>query len=199
MPALAHPPLPSVASSEAMASSVMPLSFDALVNDAGLTQASELASSARRAVDSAMAAADQFALKGEHRGVNLQFSFSGVDVAVRVEMRRDGVHTTFLTDSPEMRSALAQEWQSVVSTQPMERSPRLAEPVFTSNPAGSSTSTDAGASQQRESHARQSQGESGNTFAPSSSSRASEAVASGEPVRVRSVRPDTTRHLDAVA
>jgi hypothetical protein len=56
-----------------------------------------------------------------------------------VELKEGTVHTTFRTESTELRTALAQEWQSVV--QPAgAREIRLAEPVFSSSPAGGAES-----------------------------------------------------------
>jgi hypothetical protein len=116
------------------------------------SQAGSSVSAARRAVESAIAIAEHFT-GAEHRGVNLQFSVSGVDLAVRVELRGDAVHTTFRTDSPELRAALAHEWQ-VVNSQSSERPVRLADPVFASNSNGSATQSDTHSSQQRESASR---------------------------------------------
>lgn len=198
MPALAQPmPLPT-AETEPLALPVGPLTFESLVNEAGV-QTSESSGSARRAVESVMAVIDHLA-QGTRRGVNLQFSVSGTDVAVRVEMRHDGVHTTFQTDSPELRMALAQEWHAVVATQSADRAQRLAEPVFTSTSAGGPTSADAGASQQRESGARQSQWETATNPAPPASLRSS----SSTPAAAASTAPHlvphaTARHLHTFA
>jgi epidermal growth factor receptor substrate 15 len=185
-----------IAEPEAMSFSAEPLTFDALVEEAA--QGVEHTNSARKAVDVAMSLLDQ-AGKGTQRGVNLQFSVSGVDVAVRVEMRDDQVHTTFRTDSPELRAALAQEWQTVVSTHSADRSQKLADPVFTSTANSGSTSGDSGASQQRESSTRQSQWENSSAFARSGAAQTADAAHPAESLHVRSSRPETTRHLDAVA
>lgn len=185
-----------IAEPEAMPLSAVPLTFDAMVEEAA--QAVEYSGSARKAVDAAMSLLDQSA-KGTQRSVNLQFSVSGVDVAVRVEMRDDQVHTTFRTDSPEIRAALAQEWQTVVSTQSADRSQKLADPVFTSSANAGATSGDAGASQQREPSTRHGQWENTHGFASSFAARGSEAASSAESQPGRAVRPETTRHLDAVA
>ncbi len=112
-----------------------------------------LVQAARRSVESALAVAEQFAT-GDKRAVMLQFSVSGVDLGVRVELRGDGVHTTFRTDSPELRAALAQEWQTVAGGQGSERSARFADPVFTSASQGNAQHGD-GSADQRGSHPRQ--------------------------------------------
>jgi hypothetical protein len=69
-----------------------------------------------------------------HGAVDLQFHVGDQQLALRVELRDGTVHTTFRTDSSELRSALSQEWQSMV--QPASgREVRLADPVFSSGPA----------------------------------------------------------------
>ncbi|WP_148217976.1 hypothetical protein [Opitutus terrae] len=199
MPALAHPTPSVFAENDSMSFAAAPLTFDSLVQDAAETTAHSLTSSARRAVDSAMAVVDHFA-HGTQRGVNLQFSISGVDVAVRVEMRPDGVHTTFRTDSPELCNALAQEWQSVVNTQPTDRSQRLADPVFTSTSAGGPASGEHGASQQRESGTPQSQWEKATAFAPPAVARArTDAPLTAAAAGPRHAPHGTARHLSVLA
>jgi hypothetical protein len=69
---------------------------------------------------------------------------------------RDGAgHATFRTDSNELRSALAHEWQAVSAETP-DHPLRLAEPVFAARD-GSGFGSPAGdtAAQQREPGARQ--------------------------------------------
>lgn len=116
----------------------------------------EVAQAARRSVASAIAVAEHFGT-GDKRAVTLQFSVSGVDLGVRVELRDSGIHTTFRTDSPELRNALAREWQAVTSTQLPDRSSRMADPVFASASSGSSTQGDAGSADQRGAHSREGQ------------------------------------------
>jgi hypothetical protein len=118
------------------------------------TPEAEVAVAARRSVESAVEVARHFA-SGDRRSVTLQFSVSGVDLGVRVELRGDEVHTTFRTDSTELRTALAQQWQSVTAAQGGDRAARLAEPVFTSNHPSHQTGADAGAANHRESQSRQ--------------------------------------------
>ena len=156
MPAVASSPSPaSFATNETVSLAPAPLTFAALVTDNVTQPASEVASAARHAVDSAMAIADHFTTGGQ-RAVSLQFSVSGVDLAVRVELRGDSVHTTFRTDSPELRTALAHEWQSVVAAQPGEGAQRLADPVFAAaSKSDSLMQADSGGAQQREPGARE--------------------------------------------
>jgi hypothetical protein len=86
---------------------------------------------AQRAVDAVMTAVERFGT-GDRHAVQLQFSVGGADLAVRVELRGDEVRTTFRTDSPELRSALAHEWQAATSDT-VDRSVRVAAPVFAPN------------------------------------------------------------------
>ncbi len=106
-----------------------------------------LPSTAHRAVEAAMNATERFAARDQH-SVNLQFTVGGSDLNVRVEMRNGEVHTTFRTDSSDLRAALATEWQSVTTPNQGDRSARLAPPVFTAGDGG--TTADDGAYRQRQ-------------------------------------------------
>lgn len=146
MPALTtSTPSPSGAT-EPVSFSAAPVNFESLVNSDASNAA--LVSGARRAVESAVAMSERFS-STDRSSVNLHFSVSGVDLAVRVEMRADGVHTTFRTDSPELRAALAHEWQTVAAQTP-DRPVRLAEPTFSSSSAGNGTQPDANSAHQRQ-------------------------------------------------
>jgi hypothetical protein len=86
------------------------------------------------------------------KAVDLQFHVGPERLALRVELRDGTVHTTFRTESPELRTALSHEWQSVART--VSDSPlRIADPVFASTPAGAGESASGslgqGAPQQR--------------------------------------------------
>ncbi|HVS53702.1 MAG TPA: hypothetical protein VHD62_15205 [Opitutaceae bacterium] len=100
---------------------------------------------AQRAVETVLSLAERFASTDRHT-VNLHFSIGGSDLQVRVEMRADEVRTAFRTESPELRDALAHEWQAIDS-QAGDRAIRFADPVFSSSP-----STQDGASQQQPQH-----------------------------------------------
>ena len=132
-----------------------PASFDNLVSEMTDGKPGQSEPAARRAVESALAVAEKF-IPGDQRSVQLKFSVGGEDLAVRVEMRGDKVHTTFRTDSPELCTALAREWQSV-SGQTSARSQRLADPVFASSGSNSnpSLSPDSGSAHQRDSAPQQ--------------------------------------------
>jgi len=109
--------------------------------------AAELASQAHRAVEAVMTAADRVGA-GSRSSVHLQFSVGGSDLSVRVELRAGEVHATFRTDSGELRSALAVEWQSMNGD--ANRVTRLTEASFVpaSTTGGASDSGD-GATHQR--------------------------------------------------
>ncbi len=78
--------------------------------------------------------------------VALDLSFADqTRLAVRIELREGVVHTTFRTDSAELRQALSHEWSvaaPAVQAAGAERTMRLAEPVF----ASATGSFDAGGS-----------------------------------------------------
>lgn len=150
---------------------------------------------ARRAVETVLAAAERLA-SGERRSVSLDFSVGGNDLNVRVELRADEVHATFRTDSPELRSALAREWQAVNSAE-ADRPHRLAEPMFTTSTAaagGFSAFTGDGASRQRDPEARASEKTFG-AVAPRSRGLVSRAV---EAVTAPVAQP-TALHLHTFA
>ncbi|MCX6954717.1 MAG: hypothetical protein NTV51_21385 [Verrucomicrobia bacterium] len=152
----AHAPVPSVA-------------LAAADRSADFTSASVLApegvDTAHRAVEAVLTAVDRFSA-GERHSVYLNFSVGGADLNVRVELRADQVHATFRTDSPELRTALAREWQAVNGSDAGDRTQRVATPVFTANsnsPDSSNLSSFAGgdgSSRQRDPGARQTGGES---------------------------------------
>jgi hypothetical protein len=86
------------------------------------------------AVVTAIAALDRHEGLGQ-KMLDLQFHVGDERLALRVELKDGTVHTTFHTESAEMRSALTQEWQAVVPSA-VGREIRLAEPVFNSSPTG---------------------------------------------------------------
>jgi hypothetical protein len=156
MPAIASPTMPITAAMETTSFDPTPLSFDAWTKD-GAEVAQSVEHSSREAVESVLAVSDQLST-GVQRSVKLQFSVGGEDLAVRVELRGDRVHTTFRTDSPELRTALAREWQAVSTLQSGDRGQRLADPVFASSSSfgsNNSFSADSGATHQRDQQSRQ--------------------------------------------
>src|SRR5207249_1368878 len=133
----------------------------------------EPAVAAHRAVDAVLMAAERF-VTGDRHAVHLQFSVGGTDLSVRVELRGEEVRTTFRTDSPELRNALAHEWESASSGSP-DHSVRLSSPVFSSNDSAAFSGDTA--SRQRDAHARR--GDADDLFsAVASRARSSGALAS---------------------
>ncbi len=89
--------------------------------------AAPMAEVAQRAVEAVMSVADLSATRQQH-AVNLQFSVGGTPLEVRVEMRAGEVHTTFRTDSNDLRAALSDAWQSASASS--DKTMRLITPVF---------------------------------------------------------------------
>lgn len=94
---------------------------------------SPAAATAHQAVEAVFSALESVTADQRHPAVTLQFSVHGTGLAVRVERRGDAVQTTFHTDSPELRAALAHEWKAAANA-PAPGAPRLAEPVFAAGP-----------------------------------------------------------------
>jgi hypothetical protein len=89
---------------------------------------------AAAAVEAALNAVERVRDAG-HTSVELKLSFGDdTRLAVRVEFRDGAVHTTFRTDSADLRQALASQWReaapAVFAAAP-DRSVRVADPVFT--------------------------------------------------------------------
>jgi len=153
----------------------------------------------RGAVAAVLAAATPFSI-ADGRTVSLQFSVDGAELDVRVELHAGEVRTTFLTDSPELRSALAREWQTL-TLESSERMLRLSAPVITSNsdPASGSGGFGGGHSpQQQDTGARQQARE---FFTPAAARSAfPDEAAEHVPVLARGfVPPPTSRHLHTTA
>ena len=145
--------------------------------------APEIASNAQQAVEAVLTAAERVTSR-DQQAVDLHFLVGGADLRVRVELRANQVHATFHSDSAELNSALAREWQGSVPThgwqdaalvQPWalgnsadsgDRSLRLAPPVFTTSAQRPDESSLAGfsggdgSSQQRGAGARRGQEDS---------------------------------------
>lgn len=78
----------------------------------GEVTAAPAVSDAHRAVEVVLHAVDRVARR-EQSAVKLEFSVGDAELVVRVERHANEVRATFRTDSPELRAALAQEWQAV--------------------------------------------------------------------------------------
>jgi hypothetical protein len=72
---------------------------------------------------------EQASAQGQ-KSVHLQFSVGDADLSVRVQLHAGEVRTTFRTDSPELRAALAHEWQAITNSNAGDRSMRIAPASF---------------------------------------------------------------------
>lgn len=95
---------------------------------AGSSSPGTAAAAAQHSVTAVLEAVERFAAGGT-QGVHLQFSVAGSDLSIRVELRGGEVQATFRTDSGELRAALAQEWETVSSSE-AGRPLRAIDPVF---------------------------------------------------------------------
>lgn len=150
------PALPPHPMSEyGMAASALAVRFEHPVASAAMPlqegTPAEAVNSAQRAVEVALRAVD-VATAGGQKSVNLDFAVGDADLQVRIEIRADEVHTTFRTDSPELRTALAQEWQAVSTPSAADRGLRLAPATFATADAPSFDAANGDASS-RERHA----------------------------------------------
>ena len=80
---------------------------------------------------------------GQPATVHLRLRVAGEDLAIRVELREGAVHTSFSTDSAELRRALSDEWQ-VAASESQGRTLRLLEPQFVSPTRGGTEGFNAG-------------------------------------------------------
>ena len=130
--------------------------------------------------------------------VNLRLQLAGEDLAVRVELRDGEVHTRFRTESTELHTALAREWQALVSESPV-RGARFADPVFSSASSGDQAGSSQDFAQQQQGQPRRPQAEEffgsvGRSYGYADSGSASdESAAAARPL------PSTSLHLSAVA
>lgn len=114
----------------------------------------EAVSTAEQAVELVLRAVDTVADR-EQKIVKLEFSVGDVDLSVRVELAADEVRTTFRTESPELRAALAQEWQAVSADSGEQGGVRLAPAVISDKEQAPSTSADANSQRHERQAARQ--------------------------------------------
>jgi hypothetical protein len=147
------PAMPTSAQTDRLPPAVMasaPVSTVSAFSNAGQGETQGAVSQqgvAQRAVDAAISAAESLNT-GSNQAVNMQFSVGNADLSLRVEMRNGEIHTTFRTDSADLRLDLAHEWQSS-NPGSGSGSVRLAEPVFTSSNSQASMAAGENASQQR--------------------------------------------------
>jgi hypothetical protein len=141
-----------------------------------------------------------WALERDSVEVRFHFGDSG-ELAVRVEYRDGEVRTTFRTASPELRDTLATEWQHQAAASE-QRPYRVADPVFTAQPAGEQRQASLGSdvSSQQQQHRSPGQEAQQQPGAPAAFSFSRSAqVATPSPVAARTLRPDTAKHLHVLA
>ncbi|MBI5766919.1 MAG: hypothetical protein HZA93_03940 [Verrucomicrobia bacterium] len=164
--------------------------------DLPATAPAPMPATAHRAVEAVLTAVERFGAAERH-AVNLQFSVGGADLAVRVELRADEVRATFRTDSPELRAALAHEWQAVAGDAG-DRPFRLAPAVITSNQtdgAALSAFVGDGSPRQRDGQARRTANEVFASIASRSRGFASHAAAEIAAPLARAALLPTSLHL----
>jgi hypothetical protein len=150
---------------------------------------------AQNAVDAAITAAESLST-GNQQAVNMQFSVGNADLSLRVELKNGEIHTTFRTDSADLRLDLQHEWQSA-NPGSGSGSVKLAEPIFTSS--GNAASSAAGENaQQRGGQARQDTSSSASASTNFGSRATTSAAEAESPARVP-VSHSSSLHLQAFA
>ena len=112
---------------------------------------------AHRAVEAVMTATERVDA-GNRAVVRLQFSVGDASLSVHVQLRAGEIHTTFRTDSSDLRSALASEWQAVNADS--TRAIRLADPVFAPATAQNHTAGFGGGAAQQQNRGEREQADS---------------------------------------
>jgi hypothetical protein len=144
----------------------------------------------------------------DRSSVEVRFNFTETEkLSVRVELKDGAVHTTFRTDSPELRDTLAREWQTQTPTAGSDIRPyRVADPVFGSGSSnrdqqGSFTGGDASRQQQQQQQQQRSfeqlAGTGSLSFSSGRNSGASTVSAPNSAQRI--LKTDTSVHLNAFA
>ncbi len=157
----------------------------------GPQTAPEPVASPRAAVDAALNAAESATTSSN--SVSLRFQVGDADLSLHVELRNGEVHTTFRTDSADLRSDLADAWQS---SAPGAGSPgiTLASPVITS-----ATTLDAGAGEgghaRRDARGSEGTQDSGLSQASLSRGTSSESPSVTDPTPSRPVHARGSAHL----
>jgi hypothetical protein len=132
----------------------------------------------------------------DRNSVEVRFDFSATEhLSVRVEYRDGTVHTTFTTDSAQLRDAISHEWQTQT---PNEQRPyRVAEPVFSqTSPDRQNFASQGGDSGRQRTFEQPAQSTPSSLGAPG---RNSFSTPSPAVPAARSARPETSHHLHALA
>ncbi|MBL9201923.1 MAG: hypothetical protein JNL39_15540 [Opitutaceae bacterium] len=204
MPTSAFTPPPAhsaAAASSALISSTEGLAERAVPQNV-LALALDDVRSAHEAVEVVLRTADRLASL-THKSVRLEFAVAGERLDVRVELRANEVLTTFHTESAELRTALATEWQGVAASAGQgERTLRILPAEFgAAGQDSSQASAGDGQSRQREAAQQQQHASGSESFfsRPGRSSRAPRAAAVAPVADVAFAAPGTALHLHTVA
>lgn len=156
-------------------------------------------STAHQAVEVVLKTVEQ-ASTHEQKSVNLRFAVGDVDLSVRVELHANQVHTTFRTDSPELRAALSREWEAMSNTNPGERTLKLV-PAFVTSSEQSAMNSFAGdtSSRQRDSHAQREAEERSFRVTPRARGAVTVAPVASSNAGITGTAPLTSRRLHTVA
>lgn len=208
MPYASNFPAPAPAATGGFASAVDPsiegqtaaAEFHAAPDSPAAAPAATTAQAVEAVLDAAQVAAD-----ARRSTVELKFTVGGSELQVRVDLRQDEVQATFRTESPDLRHALAHEWDSVVTAAAAERGVRLLPAIFSS----AATQPDAGQSgafnfaggdqsaAQREAQSRRGESTRAGAVARRAAATAAVAPVAGGPVPRVSL--PTSRHLHTLA
>lgn len=134
----------------------------------------------------------------DRNSVEVRFDFNDSErLSVRVEYKDGVVHTTFSTDSSQVRDAISHEWAAQPAA-PADRGYRLADPVFSSGDLSQQAGGRGDSSGQQRSQG-QTSGFAGQSLFPTGRQTTS-GSSSGAAVSARpAVRPETSRHLHTFA
>jgi len=128
--------------------------------------------------------------------VEVRFDFGDREnLSVRVEYRDGTVHTTFRTDSSQLRDAISHEWQ-VQSATNEQRPYRISEPVFSQTTSHRQDFPSSGDGSGRERAFEQPAQTAPRSYA---AGRSTSAAPSAAVPAARSSHPETSRHLHALA
>lgn len=131
----------------------------------------------------------------DRNSVEVRFDFGDREqLSVRVEYREGTVHTTFRTDSSQLRDVISHEWQAQ-SAANEQRPYRVSDPVFTQTTSDRQNFSTAGDGSGQQRAFEQPAKTSTPSFIAGRDPRAATSTVSSS----RSSRPETSRHLHALA
>jgi hypothetical protein len=107
----------------------------------------DVTGTAKGAVEAAMTAAEMLTTGAAQNSMNMQFAVGDAELNLRVEMKNGEVQATFSTNSAQLRSDLAHEWQTTAAGN-SQSSLHQIQPIFTSSGTGSTLSSGEYAQQQ---------------------------------------------------